>query len=264
MGKYSELLVIIEQKVGVGGRMAVAFSGGVDSSLVAKAAVDAGADVLAITVDSPLFSRRDMEIASAVAEETGIRHVVVKSDYIPKNNIKRCYQCKKNMARLWKETAGNEGFHVVADGVTIDDINDIHRPGVGASTGENIWHPLADAGFTAEDVVNAAKEAGLSVWNRPSNSCLASRISYGEEITPKKLGMVEEAEEFLHDLPGAVRVRMHNDIARIEVVPGNFEKILERREEVVKTFRKIGFVHIVLDMDGYRSGSMNDGIMPFP
>jgi len=260
MGKYSELLAVIRQEAGRAGRMAVAFSGGVDSSLVVKAAVDAGLEVLAVTVNSPLFSRADMENALAVAKEIGVTQIVVNSSYIPENTTMRCYQCRKNMARLWKKSAVQEGFHVVADGVTADDVGDIFRLGVRASTEENILHPLADALFTSEDVVAAAKEAGLGVWNRPSNACLASRISYGEEITLEKLGMVEEAEEFLHGMSEALRVRMHNGIARIEVMPRDFGKILERREEVVSTFKKIGFVHVVLDIEGYRSGSMNEGI----
>jgi len=264
MGKYSELMAIIRREAGAGGRMAVAFSGGVDSSLVAKAAVDAGLEVLAVTVDSPLFSRADMENASAVAREIGVNQIVVNGNYIPENTTMRCYHCRKNMAHLWRKSAMQKGFHVVADGITADDVEDAFRPGVRASTEENIIHPLSSAGFRRRDVVRAAKEKGLGVWNRPPNSCLASRISYGEEITLKKLGMVEGAEEFLHGMSGTVRVRMHGDIARIEIMPDDFGKILERRGEVVDALKKIGFVHVVLDMAGYRSGSMNEGIMPSP
>ncbi len=240
------------------GNVAVAFSGGVDSALVAKAAVDAGAKTVAITVDSPLFSRNDMESASAVADEIGIRQIVVKSSHMPENTPMRCYHCKKNMAGLWKRAAEEEGFHVIADGVTLDDVNDAFRPGVRAATEEKIWHPLADAGFTKENVIDAAKEAGLSIWNKPSNSCLASRISYDESITVKKLRMVENAENYLNGLSKKIRVRTHNGIARIEVMPEDFEKVLVMRKAIATEFKKIGFSHVTLDMEGYRSGSMNE------
>ncbi len=256
MSGYSELVDLVRGAK----KVAVAFSGGVDSSLVAKAAVDSGIETVAITVHSPLFSLREMRNALAVSEEVGVRHVMVKSSIMPENTDMRCYYCKKSMTRLLRETAEKEGFNMIADGVTVDDIDDVFRQGVDAASEERIWHPLVDVGFTTEDVVNAAKDAGLSIWDRPSNACLASRISYGEDITVEKLRMVEAAEEILDGLSKKIRVRLHNNVARIEVMPEDFERIFAHRKEIVEAFKKIGFVYVALDMAGYRSGSMNEEI----
>ena len=259
MDKYFRLLELLRKA----GKVAISLSGGKDSGLVAKAAIDAGIKAVAITISSPLFSRRELKSAESIAKEIGMKHIVVKSKYMPENDINRCYRCKKNMARLIKEAAEKEGFKIIADGVTVDDMNDIFRPGVRAASEEGIWHPLADAGFTARDVANAARAAGLSAWNKPSNSCLASRISYGEEITVKKLHMVENAEEFLGGISKRVRVRMHGKIARIEVLPEDFEKVIDRKDEITKKFRELGFAYTTLDLSGYRSGSMNDTAWQF-
>lgn len=255
MDRYFELVNLMKEAK----KVAVAFSGGVDSSLVAKAAVDAGIETVAITIDSPLFSRREIKNASLASEEIGIRQIVVKSCGLPvENTPMRCYHCKKNVAKLWKKVGGKRGFHTIADGVTVTDINDRFRPGVDASSEEKIWHPLVDAGFTKEDVVAVARNVGLSMWDKPSDACLASRISYGEAITLKKLGMVEGAEDFLIGLSKKIRVRIHDSIARIEVLPEDFEKIVGMREQIIEKFKKIGFTHITLDLRGYRSGSTNE------
>lgn len=257
MDKYFELVSLMK----VAGKVAISFSGGKDSCLVAKAAVDAGIETVAFTISSPLFSRNELENSIKIAREIGIRHVLIKSDYIPKNTRNRCYHCKKNMSKLIKKAAKKEGFEIIADGVTVDDMKDATRIGTKAADEEGIWHPLSESGFTEEDVVYAARSVGLSVWNKPSNSCLASRISYGEGITIRKLHMVEEAEEFLEEdmnITKRIRVRMHGEIARIEVMPEEFEKVMNGRGKISERFKQIGFVYTTLDLSGYRSGSMNE------
>ena len=257
MGNYFNLVGLMKSRR----KVAVLFSGGKDSCLVAKAAIDAGIETAAFTISSPLFSRKELKNSEKMAKEIGIQHIVIKSDYIPKNDNRRCYRCKKNMIKLVRGSAKSKGFDILADGTTIDDMKDETRIGTKAADEEGIWHPLLDAGFNEKEVISASSSIGLSVWNKPSNSCIATRISYGEEITAKKIDMVEKAEEFLQNSLGEtkrIRVRVHGGIARIEVPAEDFEKILEMRDEIIERFKKIGFTYTALDLSGYRSGSMNE------
>ena len=257
LDKYSILLTKLEEKK----KLAIAFSGGIDSTLLAYAAKQVGIDTLLITVTSPLFSSYDKKMAIEIAHELGIRHVLIPHDldpHVSRNEPLRCYHCKGDEARLWKNVAEQHGYSFVADGSNFDDIQDERRPGVKACSELGIWHPLADVNITKMDVRNIAKNLGITIWNRPSNACLASRIRFGEGITIRKLEMIEKAEDFIRKISPQLRVRLHQNIARIEVPICFLDNILSKREEIVEYFKKIGFVYITLDLDGYRSGSMHE------
>ena len=259
MEKYSLLLKKMKEK----GKVAVAFSGGVDSSLVAYVAKQAGIESLLITLTSPLFPSYELKMAKEIASQLKIPHVIFRHSFhaeIAKNDVRRCYYCKTHEAKLWKEIAKKHGFNVVADGSNFDDLQDKKRPGVKASSEQGIWHPLAEAKITKKEARDMAKKLGLKIWNKPSNACLASRIAYGEEITLKKLKMVEEAEDFLRTISPQIRVRFHKSIARIEVPIEKMNDVLKRKREIVAYLKKLGFIYVTLDLEGYRSGSMHEEI----
>ncbi len=259
MKKYSLLLEKMREK----GKVAIAFSGGVDSTLVAYATIQAEIDALLITLTSPLFPSYEAERAREIAQEFGIPHVIaahpLHSD-VATNDVMRCYHCKSKEAKIWKDIAKKHGFRIVADGSNFEDMQDEKRPGVRASSEQGIWHPLAEVKMTKEDVRGIAKKLGLQIWNKPSNACLASRIAYGEKITVKKLQMVEKAEGFLRGISPQVRVRLHKSIARIEIPIDAISAMLDAREKIVAYLKKLGFVYITLDLEGYRSGSMHEEI----
>jgi uncharacterized protein len=257
LDKYSILLTKLEEKK----KLAIAFSGGIDSTLLAYAAKQVGIDTLLITVTSPLFSSYDKKMAIEIAHELGIRHVLIPHDldpHVSRNEPLRCYHCKKDEAETWKKTAAQQGYSIVADGCNIDDVQDEHRPGVLACNEQGIWHPLAEANITKMEIRDIARIIGIPIWDRPSNACLASRIQFGEEITIQKLQMVETAEDFLRKISPQVRVRLHRNIARIEVPVSHLKDILNMREKIISFMDKIGFVYIALDLGGYRSGSMHE------
>lgn len=257
MEKYVLLLEKLREKK----KLAIAFSGGVDSALVAYAAKQTGIDVILITLTSPLFSMYDEKIAKQIAQEFDFFHIVVPHSldkHVMKNEVMRCYYCKYDEGRVWKDVAQKHGFSIVADGANYDDVQDIRRLGIKACNELGIWHPLAETKISKKEVRNIAKKIGLPIWNRPSNACLASRIAYGEEITIKKLEMIEEAETLLRRISPQVRVRLHRNIARIEVPIDVFKNIILKRGKIVEQLRKIGFVYVSLDLDGYRTGSMHE------
>lgn len=259
MDKYHFLIKKLKEKK----KIAIAFSGGIDSTLLAYAAKQAKIDVLLITVTSPFFSKFDENITVKIANDLDFSHILVSQDLdykVVKNPINRCYYCKNDEAEIWKKTADKHGFSIVADGCNFDDVRDEHRPGILACNEKGIWHPLAEANITKKDIRNIAKTIEISTWNRPSNACLASRIQFGEEITIQKLQMIEKAEDFLRNISPQVRVRLHQNIARIEVPICYLNDILRMREKIISYFHKIGFVYITLDLNGYVSGSMHEDI----
>ncbi|KAA0011002.1 MAG: ATP-dependent sacrificial sulfur transferase LarE [Thermoplasmata archaeon] len=243
------------------GNVAIAFSGGVDSSLVAKSAKDAGIKCVAITFASPLFPKRELENSMKIAKEIGIKQIVLFDNDIDekvrKNPANRCYYCRKFGAKRLKEVAIKNGISNFADGMNADDVKNPYYHGVKASNEEGIWHPLAELNIGKEEARKIAREVGLSNWNKPSNACLASRIPYGEEITLEKLEMIEEGEKYLTTFFEQVRLRVYRKIAKIEVLPKDIKKAVEMREKIVKKLREIGFSHVSIDLEGYREGSMN-------
>lgn len=243
--------------------LVVAFSGGVDSSLIAGVAYEElGDQALAVTIDSDTFSRRELDIARRVAREIGISHEIIKTSEIEnenfvKNPVDRCYFCKKEEIKVLKEAARRYGFKHIAFGVNRSDFGE-HRPGIKALDEEGFFQPLVEADIGKEIIGIMAREVGLSNYNLPSTTCLASRVPYGETITLEKLKQVERAESFLFSLGlGQVRVRHYGDTARIEVHGDEIDKIVKNRLEIVKELKEIGFVYLTLDLEGYRSGSMN-------
>ena len=259
MDKYHFLLKILKEKK----KISIAFSGGIDSTLLAHAAKQAEIEALLITVTSPFFSKFDENMAVEIASDLGFCHVLVPHDLdinVVKNPSDRCYYCKKDEAKTWKKIAVQQGYSIVADGCNIDDVQDEHRPGILACNEQGVWHPLAEVNITKMEIRDIARIMGISIWDRPSNACLASRIQFGEEITIQKLQMIETAEDFLRKISPQVRVRLHQNIARIEVPISHLKDILTMREKIMSFMRKTGFVYIALDLGGYRSGSMHEDI----
>jgi uncharacterized protein len=258
-----EKLESLKEKIGAYGSLCVAYSGGVDSSfLVHVAYAVLGERALAVLIDSPVLARRDKAAAIELLERLGIRYEVVREDPFAStdfaaNNKMRCYFCKKNNYELILDTARRKGMAWVADGQNGDDALSEHRPGMKAGREMGVVSPLAECGLTKEDIRRYSKLLGVATWNKPANACLSSRIPYGSEITAERLSQVEAAEEVLRErgMEGC-RVRWHGQIARIEAPREYFDTIL-RSPEITESMKSLGFKYITLDLEGFRSGSMN-------
>ncbi|MDF2485168.1 MAG: hypothetical protein K0R46_1336 [Herbinix sp.] len=260
--KYNELKELLISMNGV----AIAFSGGVDSTFLLHAAKEAlGDKVLAVTAQSLSFPKRELDEAKAFALSSGIEHIIVDSEELdiegfsenPKN---RCYLCKTELFTKISEVAKEKGYLAIVEASNSDDNGD-YRPGLIAVKELGVYSPLRQVGFTKAEIRELSKEQGLPTWNKPSFACLSSRFPYGESITPQRLQMIDQAEQYLLDLGiWQVRVRIHNNLARIEVDEKGFETFSnpELRQQIYEEFRKIGFTYISLDLKGYRTGSMNE------
>lgn len=248
-------------------RLAVAFSGGVDSAFLLKTAFDvAGSNVLAITIQSRVFPMRETEEAKRFASQYGIPQIVCQVDELAipgfaQNPKDRCYLCKRRMMQTITATAKEHGILDVAEGSNADDEGD-YRPGHLAVEESGALSPLREAGLTKAEIRALSRQMGLPVWNKQSFACLASRFVYGEEITKEKLKMIDQAEQLLLDLGfSQVRVRLHGQMARIEVLPQQFECLLQEsvRTCITQKFQEYGFCYVSMDLTGYRTGSMNEG-----
>jgi uncharacterized protein len=242
----------------------VAYSGGVDSTLLLKVAHDTlGERALAITAVSASMPRSELEAASQVAETIGARHVLLESHELEdqrylQNPADRCYFCKQDVYSQMVIYAREHGFKVILDGTNADDAGD-HRPGRQAALEKCLRSPLLEAGFTKDDIRQLAREYGLPNWNKPSAACLSSRIPYGTPIDIPILNQIEQAEALLHRMGfSQVRVRYHRQIARIELESSDFTEALEKRQVITSGLKALGFSYITLDLDGFRSGSMNE------
>ena len=245
-------------------RLAVAFSGGVDSAFLLAAAKKAlGENQAAICAAAPMFPQSETDGAIAFCSGRQIRRIEFAAPSLEleafcANPPERCYICKHALFTRMKQIAEENGFPVLADGTNADDCKD-YRPGMKALAELGIVSPLLETGFTKAEIREMSRRLGLSGWNRPSAACLASRIPYGERITPEKLDMIEQAEQYLAALGcRQLRVRMHGDLARIEVLPEDLTLIAENRQRISEKFRTCGFSYVTLDLDGYRTGSMNE------
>lgn len=249
--------------------LCLAFSGGVDSSLLLKAAVDAaaqtGVKVYAVTFDSRLHPSCDLEIASRVAEELGGIHQIISVDELEQEDIRhnpvdRCYLCKYHLFETLKKFAKERGITCILDGTNEDDMH-VYRPGIRALRELGIISPLAQLHITKKQVKELAAAYGISVASRPSTPCMATRIPYGMEIDYEMLARIAQGEAFLRTrLQGNVRLRLHGNVVRIEVDPEAFAHLMEQREDIIKDLKELGFVYLTLDLEGFRSGSMDIGI----
>ncbi|MGE5554492.1 MAG: ATP-dependent sacrificial sulfur transferase LarE [Betaproteobacteria bacterium] len=246
------------------GKVGVSFSGGVDSTLLLKLAVEACGreNVLALTGLSPTLPARELVAARAMAQRLGVEHLEVEVNDLDDpafrgNPPDRCYHCKRRRLRALRRAAAARGIGQLVEGTNLDDLAD-YRPGLRASGEAGVRSPLLEAGLGKTEIRELSRQLGLEGWDRPAAACLASRIPYGLEITAARLKQVERAEDFLAGLGfSPVRVRHHGDVARIEVAPGERARLLERGAEVVATLEGLGFRFVALDLAGYRTGSLN-------
>ena len=245
------------------GRAAVAFSSGVDSAfLLAVAHEVLSDDAAAVSAEAPIFPRRESEEARVFCEERGIRRIVVTPDLLSirafaENPPNRCYHCKRMLMIELIRAARMEGFGIVLDGTNADDPNG-HRPGMRALAELGITSPLLEAGLTKAEIRALSKEMGLRTWDKPAYACLATRFPHGESVTEEGLRAVESAEELLFRLGlRQLRVRKHGELARIEAEPSDFPVIAENRSYIASGLRRLGFRYVSLDLDGFRSGSMD-------
>lgn len=244
----------------------IAFSGGVDSTFLVKAAhVALGDKAIAVTARSPSYPQAELEEAVRLAKLIGIRHIFIETEEIndpnyTSNSANRCYFCKAELFTKLEPIAEQLGIKHILHGAIVDDLSDF-RPGMKAANEHNAKAPLAELGFTKEEIRELSRWLGLPTWDKPSFACLSSRFPYGMQITPEKLRQVEEAEDFLRQNGfRAFRVRHHETIAKIEVPIEDMPRFLdpEFRTALIKCFRELGFLFITLDLAGFRSGSMNE------
>jgi uncharacterized protein len=248
------------------GRVAVAFSGGVDSAVVAKAAqVALGESAIAVTAVSESLAQGELEDAQALAERIGIRHRVIRTEEFAdpnylRNATDRCYFCKSELYGRLSGLLGQLGVDAIASGANMDDAGD-HRPGMRAAAERGVRHPLQECELTKSHVRALAKAWDLPTWDKPATPCLSSRIAYGENVTPERVQMIDQAEQWLRQYGlRLLRVRYHKgDMARIEVPVEELPRLAGPgvRDELVRTFRKLGFKFVTLDLEGFRSGSLN-------
>jgi uncharacterized protein len=252
------------------GSVLVAYSGGTDSTLVLKVAHDVlGDKAIAMTAVSASLPVADRLEAEEIARQIGAKHIQVETEetsdpeYLA-NTPNRCFFCKKQTYGKLAAYAEQHGFQAIVDGTNADDIGD-YRPGRQAASEYHVRSPLLEAGFTKADIRQLSKELGLPNWDKPAAACLSSRIPYGTTITLEALSQVERAEALLYGLGlRQLRVRHHGAVARIEVEPRDFSRLLDHRDEIVTTLKAIGYGYIALDLAGFRSGSMNDLIQRAP
>ncbi len=247
------------------GGAVVAFSGGTDSALVAAVAARAlGPRALAVTAVSPSLPPGELEEARRLARHAGIRHRTVRTHEVEReaylaNGPDRCYHCKSELYGTLERVAEEEGLPAVVSGANLEDLGD-YRPGLAAARERGVRHPLVEAGFTKAEVREAARELGLPSWDKPASACLSSRIGHGVRITVEELSRVGRAERALKKLGfRQVRVRVHGDLVRVEVEAGEVARLAQPavRKRALEVLKGLGYRYVTLDLEGFRSGSMN-------
>ncbi|HRD02677.1 MAG TPA: ATP-dependent sacrificial sulfur transferase LarE [Candidatus Saccharicenans sp.] len=256
---------ILKEQLKSTGSAMVAFSGGVDSSLLLRVAADVLKDkVLAVVIDSPVFSREEIQAAKKLAKDLKVSLMTIKANTLEvpeviKNTDRRCYYCKLFLFSRLRKIARQKSLNEILEGSNLDEAGD-YRPGRKALEELNIRSPLEEAGFTKIEIRKLAKYLGLPNWNKPSVACLASRVPYGQPLNVDILSKIEKGEKILRQQGfSQVRLRHHGEIARIEIDPGEFSRWLEPvvREKAVASLKKLGYRYVALDLDGYRMGSLN-------
>ncbi len=246
-------------------RLAIAFSGGADSTFLLAAASAAGLEkILAVTIVSRFFTKKEKDRALGLVGQMAVDHLFMDLDILNRpevvcNDARRCYFCKQQGFSSIMDEAGKQDIHTLAHGINLDDLGD-YRPGIEAAKELGFKAPLVDAGFSKQEIRECSRQLGLLTWDLPSQSCLATRIPTGEAITLEKLEMIELAEDVLHDLGLVqVRVRCHGSLARIEVLADDVSTVMVPavREKISGSLEKIGFTFVSLDLTGYRTGKMN-------
>lgn len=264
-----EKLLRLRKIIGDTGGLAIAFSGGLDSTLLAAVAVEVlGGRALAVTALSPTYPDREQKDAVDIAREIGISHELVDSneleiDGFAQNPVDRCYYCKRELFKVVRDVARRHGIDAIADGTNADDEND-YRPGRKAAVESDVLSPLLMAGLGKEDIREISRKMGLSTAEKPAFACLASRFPYGDEITDDKLKAVDVIEQGMRDMGfKQVRVRHHGEIARIEVDPADVSRVTsdDVRLRIIGLVKDTGFHYVALDLEGYRTGSMNEPIL---
>ena len=252
--------------------LVVAFSGGVDSTFLLAAAFEAiGPNVTAVTASSIVHPEDDRERAKKFTRELGVEHIIIESNEIERsefytNPSDRCYHCKKMICEDLKKIAMEKGISHIAHAINKDDLGD-YRPGIRAAEEMGLLAPLVDAGLSKDEIRYLSKEMNLATWDKPAMACLASRIPYGETITKEKIQMITRAENYLaEDGFKQYRVRHHGTVARIEVSNDDLNRFMEKafKDKYIARFKKIGFKHIALDLEGFISGSMNRDLEELP
>lgn len=248
----------------------VAFSGGVDSALVLamSLAVLGNKNTLAVTAQSESLAERELEVAKKLAEGMGAEHLILRTNEMDSpqyraNPTNRCYHCKSELYSKLSVLAKERNIAHIVNGINQDDLGD-HRPGIVAAEEFGVVSPLAQSGFTKNDIRELSRQIGLSNWKKPAQPCLSSRIPYGEPVSPEKLSMIEQAEDLLLSLGFTeLRVRHHGDIARIELNKNDMPRALTEpvSATIQEQFKRIGFKYVTLDLEGFRSGRLNEGLI---
>ncbi|HET6419354.1 MAG TPA: ATP-dependent sacrificial sulfur transferase LarE [Geobacteraceae bacterium] len=266
MDSLHEKFEKLKEIIGNMGSVLIAFSGGVDSTFLLKAAHEIlGEKVCAVTAVSPTYPVSEFRSAAALAGKIGVRHLTVESNELEipgfmENPKDRCYFCKKELFQILVDKAAVMGFACVAEGSNTDDLGD-YRPGRRAVEELKVRSPLLEAGLTKEEIRGLSREMGLPTWDKQPYACLASRFPYGVQITGDRLHLIEVCEEFLKEKGfRSYRVRFHGETARIEVGEKELDRFFDPRlrREVVSCFKEAGFIYVALDLQGYRTGSMNE------
>lgn len=240
--------------------LCLAFSGGIDSTLLLYLCREM--NILAITFNSNFQTEEEIELTENLCKKYGVKQIIVEKDIFENpiilNNPKdRCYHCKKFLFSKAVAIAKDKGLKHIIDGTNIDDLG-VYRPGRKALAELGVISPLAELEITKKEVREYAKESGIEIFNKPSSPCLATRFPYGEEITKEKLEIVERGEEILkRNGMKCCRLRLHGDIARIEILPNKFDEFMDKRELIIRALKEIGVLYITLDIEGFRSGSMD-------
>jgi len=267
MATQSQKIKELERILKKMGSVLVAFSGGVDSTFLLKVASEGlpGNKILAVTANSPTYPPEELGFAKKIAKDFGVRHKVIKTNEFRdkrfvSNPVNRCYFCKKELFTRLKNIAAKSRLNFVLDASNVSDKLDF-RPGNIAKKELKVRSPLVEAGLTKEDIRKLSRKLGLATWDRPSLACLASRIPYGTKISPGLLRRINEAEKYLRNIGfKEMRVRHYNGLCRIEVSKGEVPQLLTKGNQVVDKLKKLGYNYVTVDLEGYRTGSLNEAI----